>query len=140
MTTANSWFAKMAQKAAKVTGSSPAFLTVCLLTLLWLGSGPIFHWSDTWQLVINTISNIVAMLMLFLIQNTQNRESAALQLKADELLRAVRGAQNAFINLEELSEEDLIIIKERYAKLAEMARAKAGLHSLPDPTHAVLPE
>jgi len=139
MTTANSWFAKMAQKAAKVTGSSPAFLTVCLLTLLWLGSGPIFHWSDTWQLVINTISNIVAMLMLFLIQNTQNRESAALQLKADELLRAVRGAQNAFINLEELSEEDLVIIKERYARMAEIARAKAGLHSAPDPTPA-LPE
>jgi low affinity Fe/Cu permease len=142
MTTANSWFAKMAQKAAKVTGSSPAFLTVCLLTALWLGSGPLFHWSDTWQLVINTISNIVAMLMLFLIQNTQNRESAALQLKADELLRAVRGAQNAFINLEELSEEDLIIIKERYARMAEIARAKAGLHSSPDPTPtpAVLPE
>jgi low affinity Fe/Cu permease len=137
MTTANSWFAKMAQKAAKVTGSSPAFLTVCLLTVLWLGSGPFFHWSDTWQLVINTISNIVAMLMLFLIQNTQNRESAALQLKADELLRAVRGAQNAFINLEELSEEDLIVIKERYAKMAEIARAKAGLHASPDPTPAV---
>jgi low affinity Fe/Cu permease len=140
MTTANSWFAKMAQRAAKITGSSPAFLTVCLLTVLWLGSGPFFHWSDTWQLVINTISNIVAMLMLFLIQNTQNRESAALQLKADELLRAVRGAQNAFINLEELSEEDLLIIKERYAKLAEMARAKAGLHSVPGPTAAALPE
>jgi low affinity Fe/Cu permease len=136
----NSWFAKMAQKAAKVTGSSPAFLTVCLLTLLWLVSGPLFRWSDTWQLVINTISNIVAMLMLFLIQNTQNRESAALQLKADELLRAMRGAQNAFINLEELSEEDLIIIKERYAKLAELARAKTGIHAAPDPTPAEHPE
>jgi low affinity Fe/Cu permease len=131
MTTTNSWFAKMAQKSAKATGSSPAFLTVCLLTLVWLGSGPLFHWSDTWQLIINTVSNIVAMLMLFLIQNTQNRESAALQLKADELLRAVRGAQNAFINLEELSEEDLIIIKERYAKLAELARAKAGISASP---------
>ena len=117
----------MAQKAAKATGSSPAFLTVCLLTLLWLASGPFFHWSDTWQLVINTLSNIVAMLMLFLIQNTQNRESAALQLKADELLRAMRGAQNAFINLEELTEEDLMRIKERYAMLAEQARAKSGI-------------
>jgi low affinity Fe/Cu permease len=119
----------MAQKTSKVTGSSPAFLTVCILTLLWLVSGPIFHWSDTWQLVINTISNIVAMLMLFLIQNTQNRESAALQLKADELLRAMRGAQNAFINLEELSEEDLVRIKERYAKMAELARARSGIIS-----------
>src|SRR5581483_4202745 len=104
MASSNTWFAKLAQKSAKITGSSPAFLTVCLLTLAWLLSGPFFHWSDTWQLIINTLSNIVAMLMLFLIQNTQNRESAALQLKADELLRAMRGAQNSFINLEELSE------------------------------------
>jgi low affinity Fe/Cu permease len=131
--TTNTWFAKLAQKAAKATGSSPAFLAVCLLTLAWLVSGPFFHWSDAWQLVINTVSNIVAMLMLFLIQNTQNRESAALQLKADELLRAMRGAQNAFINLEELSEEDLIRIKERYAKMAELARAKAGMTAAPVP-------
>jgi low affinity Fe/Cu permease len=137
MTTTNSWFARMAQKAAKATGSSPAFLTVCLITLIWLASGPMFHWSDTWQLIINTVSNIVAMLMLFLIQNTQNRESAALQLKADELLRAVRGAQNAFINLEE---EDLLIIKERYAKMAELARAREGIKSSAGATPAGQPE
>ena len=131
MATTNTWFAKMAQKAAKATGSSPAFITVCLLTVAWLASGPFFHWSDTWQLVINTLSNIVAMLMLFLIQNTQNRESAALQLKADELLRAVRGAQNAFINLEELTEEDLMRIKERYAMLAEQARGRSGMNAMP---------
>src|ERR1700722_270792 len=95
----NHWFAKMAQGAAKATGSSPAFIMVCALTLVWLGSGPFFRWSDTWQLIINTLTNIVSMLMIFLIQNTQNRESAALQLKVDELLRAVRGAQNTFINL-----------------------------------------
>jgi low affinity Fe/Cu permease len=140
MISTNSWFARTAQKAAKTTGSSPAFLTVCLITLVWLGSGPFFHWSDTWQLIINTVSNIVAMLMLFLIQNTQNRESAALQLKADELLRAMRGAQNAFINLEELNEGDLLIIKERYAKMAELARAKGGIASSPDPTPAGPPE
>ena len=125
--TKNYWFARMAQKSAKITGSSAAFLAVCVLTLAWLASGPLFRFSDTWQLVINTVSNIVAMLMLFLIQNTQNRESAALQLKADELLRAMRGAQNAFINLEELSEEDLVRIKERYAKMAELARARSGM-------------
>lgn len=129
MTTTNTWFAKLAQRAAKLTGSSAAFLAACILTLLWLVSGPLFHWNDTWQLIINTISNIVAMLMLFLIQNTQNRESAALQLKADELLRAMRGAQNAFINLEELSEEDLLRIKERYARMAEAARAKNAITS-----------
>lgn len=91
---------------------------------MWLVSGPFFRWSDTWQLVINTISNIVAMLMLFLIQNTQNRDTAALQLKLDELLRAMQGAKNSFINLEELTEEDLTRLKERYARLAEAARSK----------------
>lgn len=140
MNTTNTWFAKMAQKAAKATGSSPAFLTVCVLTLVWLFSGPFFRWSDTWQLVINTVSNIVAMLMLFLIQNTQNRESAALQLKADELLRAMRGAQNAFINLEELSEEDLERIKERYAKMAELARARVGMSPLSGVTPSEPPQ
>lgn len=133
MPNTNQTFARLAQKAAKITGSSPAFTTVCLITLLWLASGPFFHWSDTWQLIINTLSNIVAMLMLFLIQNTQNRDTAALQLKVDKLLRAVRGAHNAFINLEELTEEDLTRIKERYALLAEAARAKSGLHSQPLP-------
>ena len=140
MPNTNYWFAKTAQKASKITGSSPAFMTVCLLTLLWLVSGPFFHWSDTWQLIINTLSNIVAMLMLFLIQNTQNRDSAALQLKVDELLRAVRGAQNAFINLEELTEEDLVRIKERYARLAEAARAKSDVHPFPGSAPAPLSE
>jgi low affinity Fe/Cu permease len=138
--TKNYWFARMAQKSAKITGSSAAFLAVCVLTLVWLGSGPLFRFSDTWQLVINTVSNIVAMLMLFLIQNTQNRESAALQLKVDELLRAVRGAQNAFINLEELTEEDLVRIKERYAKLAENAREKSSVAMGPLSAPGELPE
>lgn len=117
----------MAQRAARITGSSPAFLTVLLLILGWLALGPFFHYSDAWQLIINTVTNLVMTLMVFLIQSTQNRESAALQLKVDELLRAVRGAQNAFINLEELSEEELERIKERYAALAEAARNRAGL-------------
>lgn len=118
----------MAQRTAKAAGSSAAFIAICAITLSWLISGPIFHWSDTWQLVINTVTNIVSMLMVFLIQNTQNRESAAQQLKLDELLRALRGAQNAFINLEELTEQDLERIKERYAALATKARLKTGLH------------
>ena len=92
-------------------------------------TGPLFHWSDTWQLVINTVTNIVSMLMVFLIQNTQNRESSALQLKIDELLRAVRGAQNAFINLEDLSEDDLNRLKERYAAIAVRARKESNLPS-----------
>jgi low affinity Fe/Cu permease len=128
----------MAQSTAKVAGSSPAFIAICAITLGWLVTGPLFHWSDTWQLVINTVTNIVSMLMVFLIQNTQNRESTALQLKVDELLRALRGAQNAFINLEELTEEDLERIKERYAAMAEKARAHSGLNPLPGPSRREL--
>ena len=99
-------------------------MAICLITLVWMITGPVFHWSDTWQLVINTFTNIVSMLMVFLIQNTQNRESSALQLKVDELLRAVRGAQNTFINLETLNQEELEALKVRYARLAEQARAR----------------
>ena len=130
MANTNHWFSSLALKSARITGSSPAFMSVCVLTLLWLATGPLFHWSDTWQLIINTLSNIVAMLMLFLIQNTQNRDTAALQLKLDELLRAMHGAENAFINLEELAEEDLTRIKERYVKLAEAARAHGASSSI----------
>src|SRR5579862_8999731 len=119
-------FASIAQNTAKLVGSSFAFAAICLITFVWLVTGPIFHWSDTWQLVINTVTNIVSMLMVFVIQNTQNRESSALQLKVDELLRAVRGAQNTFINLEELSEEDLDELRDKSAALAESARQKAG--------------
>jgi low affinity Fe/Cu permease len=120
------WFAEMAQRTAKIAGSSLAFIAICGITLGWLISGPIFHWSDTWQLVINTVTNIVSMLMVFLIQNTQNRESSAQQLKLDELLRAVRGAQNSFINLEGLTDKDLGSIKERYVALAEQARLNSA--------------
>src|SRR6476660_68402 len=128
------WFGAMAQKTAKLAGSSAAFTAICVITLAWLISGPIFHWSDTWQLVINTVTNIVSMLMVFLIQNTQNRESVAQQLKLDELLRAVRGAQNTFINIEGLTEEELKPIKERYAALAEHARLRGDFAPQPDPS------
>jgi low affinity Fe/Cu permease len=128
------WFSELAQKTAKATGSSAAFLAICVITLAWLISGPIFHWSDTWQLVINTVTNIVSMLMVFLIQNTQNRESSAQQLKLDELLRAVRGAQNSFINLEGMTEQDMDRIKKQYAALAKQARDESRPTSHPGPT------
>ena len=127
-------FASMAQNTAKLAGSSSAFIAICLITFVWLVTGPIFHWSDTWQLVINTVTNIVSMLMVFVIQNTQNRESCALQLKIDELLRAVQGAQNTFINLEELSEQDLDDLKDKSAALAERARLKAAHAKTPGRT------
>ena len=123
------WFATMAQRTAKAAGSSSAFIAICGITLLWMVTGPLFHWSDTWQLIINTVTNIVSMLMVFLIQNTQNRDGSALQLKIDELLRAVRGAQNAFINLEDLSEDDLNRLKEQYSAIAARARGESNLPS-----------
>jgi low affinity Fe/Cu permease len=127
-------FASVAQNTAKLAGSSSAFTAVCLITFVWLVTGPIFHWSDTWQLVINTVTNIVSMLMVFIIQNTQNRESLALQLKIDELLRAARGAQNSFINLEEVSEGDLDDLKAKSAALADRARLKTGQSQAPGKT------
>ena len=132
--TQRNWFGLMAQKTAKAVGSSAAFVAICAITMVWLITGPIFHWSDTWQLVINTVTNIVSMLMVFLIQNTQNRESVAQQLKLDELLQAVRGAQNTFINIEHLTEQELEPIKQLYAALAERARRDAGMGSGPVPT------
>lgn len=118
----------MAQSTAKAAGSSSA-LAICGITLLWMVTGPLFHWSDTWQLIINTVTNIVSMLMVFLIQNTQNRDGSALQLKIDELLRAVRGAQNAFINLEDLSEDDSNRLKEQYSAIAARSRGESNLPS-----------
>ena len=123
------WFAALAQSTARAAGSSYAFIAICGITFVWLVTGPMFHWSDTWQLIINTVTNIVSMLMVFLIQNTQNRESSALQLKLDELLRAVRGAQNTFIKLEDLNEDDLNRLKARYSALAVNAREDRKLPS-----------
>jgi low affinity Fe/Cu permease len=93
-----------------------------LVVLVWVGTGPLFAWSDTWQLVINTGTTIVTFLMVFLIQNAQNRDAEAVQVKLDELLRATSGAHNALLDLEELEERDLDLIRAGYERLAERAR------------------
>jgi len=92
--------------------------------LIWVVTGPIFHFSDTWQLVINTGTTIITFLMVFLIQNTQNRDTEAIQLKLDELIRATKGAHNALLDLEELEEENLDAFKIKYQALAATARAE----------------
>ena len=109
-------------------GTRPPSLSLCLSSL-WSITGPIFGFSDTWQLVINTGTTIVTFLMVFLIQNTQNRDSQAMQLKLDELIRAIDGAHNGLLDLEELTEDDLSRIKARYEALARKAREdlKQGL-------------
>jgi low affinity Fe/Cu permease len=115
-------FSRFAKWTARATGHPAAFMIAALIILVWGITGPIFKFSDTWQLVINTGTTIVTFLMVFLIQNTQNRDSHAVQLKLDELIRAVRGAHNALLDLEELEEADLERFRERYQQLARTAR------------------
>jgi low affinity Fe/Cu permease len=126
-------FSRLASTVAHWMGHPRAFLIALGVILFWAATGPLFGWSDTWQLVINTATTIVTFLMVFLIQNTQNRESRALHIKVDELIRAVKGAHNALLDLEELTDEELIKIREQYLKLAQQARGdlKKGLDQPP---------
>ena len=118
-----SWFSKFAKSTARVTGRPASFGIAAGVILVWAITGPVFGFSDTWQLVINTGTTIVTFLMVFLIQNTQNRDAEAVQVKLDELIRVTEGAHNALLNLEELEEQELDRIRAKYASLAERARA-----------------
>lgn len=118
------WYTRFAKRSARLAGRPATFsLAVCVL-LAWLITGPLFNFSDTWQLVINTGTTIVTFLMVFLIQNTQNRDAEAVQIKLDELLRATKGAHNALLDLEELEETELRQIRASYARLAELSRER----------------
>lgn len=117
-------FTRFAKWAARAAGKPGTFIAAALVILVWAISGPIFDFSDTWQLVINTSTTIITFLMVFLIQNTQNRDTEAMQIKLDELIRAVSNAQNTMMNLEELDEKELDEIRAKYEKLAENARKK----------------
>jgi len=117
-------FSDFARRLAVWTGRPVAFLAACAAVVLWSASGPLFHFSDTWQLVINTSTTIITFLMVFLIQNTQNRDTEAMQIKLDELIRATQGAHNALLNLEHLDDEELDRYRRHYAALARVARKK----------------
>ena len=123
-TRSRSHFTRFAKGTARVTGRPSAFLLAVAVILTWLVTGPLFHFSDTWQLVINTGTTIITFLMVFLIQNTQNRDTEALQIKLDELLRAMDSAHNTMIDLEELDDEELEAIRKDYLKLARNAHAR----------------
>src|SRR5712672_1771511 len=114
-------FERFAREAARFAGRPRAVAIAVALILVWALLGPVFHFSDTWQLVINTGTTIVTFLMVFLIQNTQNRDSEAMQLKLDELIRATGGCHNAVLDIEELSEQELDAIKRGYTILAKKA-------------------
>jgi len=118
---AKNLFSRIAKRTAHAVGRPVTFAVALLIVLGWAATGPVFHFSDTWQLVINTGTTIVTFLMVFLIQNTQNRDGDAIQVKLDELIRTSK-AHNALLDLEELSQEDLERIKKRYEELAEKAR------------------
>jgi low affinity Fe/Cu permease len=118
----HSLFTRFAQVTSHASGTPSAFLTALALVAVWSVTGPYFHYSTDWQLVINTGTTIITFLMVFLIQNTQNRDSRAMHLKIDELIRAMEGAHNALLDLEELEEADLDKIRVNYLALAKSAR------------------
>jgi low affinity Fe/Cu permease len=128
-------FSRIAKDSATVMGHPWAFLLACSVIVAWALTGPVFGYSDTWQLVINTGTTIITFLMVFLIQNTQNRDSCALQVKLDELLRSTRGAHNALLDLEELSQAELDEFVKNYRLLAQEARKRVrqGLQDIGTP-------
>ena len=118
----DSRFIRFAKRTSRTAGHPATFALAVLITLVWAATDPIFAFSDTWQLVINTSTTIITFLMVFLIQNTQNRDTAATQLKLDELIRATNGAHDRLLDLEELSDEELDRIRSHYEALARQAR------------------
>jgi low affinity Fe/Cu permease len=117
-------FARLTSSLARQAGSPMAFALASVLIIAWAVAGPIFGYSDLWQLTVNTATTIITFLMVFIIQNSQNRDTEALQIKIDELIRANRGAENALLDLESLPQNSLDEFRDHYSKLAEHARAK----------------
>ncbi|HEX2608107.1 MAG TPA: low affinity iron permease family protein [Flavisolibacter sp.] len=123
------WFERMAANITKVTGSSSAFVLALAVILIWAITGPVFHFSDTWQLVINTGTTIITFLMVFIIQQSQNKDSLAIQLKLNELIACDERASNRLIVVEDLTQEELEVLKKFYIKLSTLARDANDLHS-----------
>lgn len=117
------WYSIFAKQISRFCGRPVVFVAAIATILIWVITGPLFHFSDTWQLVINTATTIITFLMVFLIQSTQNRDTEAIQVKLDELIRATQGAHNILLDLEELDEVQLDEFRRRYQLLASMARA-----------------
>jgi low affinity Fe/Cu permease len=119
-----SWFSHFAKWASSKLGHPQAFFIAVLIIVVWAIAGPIFHFSDTWQLVINTGTTIITFLMVFLIQNTQNRDSEAMQVKLDELILSIKAADNSMLNTENLTEKELQHLQEHYAHLSNMVQSR----------------
>jgi low affinity Fe/Cu permease len=121
------WFSNFAKLVTRFTGSTPAFSIALLTVIIWIITGPLFGFSDTWQLVINTGTTIITFLMVFLIQRSQNKDTMVVQLKLNELIASVEGASNRLIDVEEISEEELKVLQKHYQKLVEMAKKDVNL-------------
>ena len=119
-------FRIFARSSSSILGSAWAFIVAILIIVVWAITGPMFHFSDTWQLIINTGTTIVTFLMVFLIQNTQNRDAKAVHLKLDELIRAVHGARNRLVDLEKLSDEELTKLEREFGRVHRMAEHTGG--------------
>ncbi|WP_375443442.1 low affinity iron permease family protein [uncultured Fibrella sp.] len=126
-------FERFALYITRITGSSTAFLLAFAVVIIWATTGPFFHYSETWQLVINTGTTIITFLMVFVIQKAQNKESMAVQLKLNELIAATKGASNRLVSVEELSEQELEVLRQHYHTLAELTRTASDLRK----THSV---
>jgi|SRR6185436_8450968 len=123
------WFERFASKATHLAGTTGSFITAFSVILIWLITGPLFHFSDTWQLIINTGTTIVTFLMVFLIQKTQNKDAVAIQIKLNELVAASDKTNNRIISVEDMSEEELIVLNKYYTKLAQLTKKDSDIHS-----------
>jgi len=123
-------FGRLSRHVARASGHPYVFVLAAASIAVWAALGPIFHFSDSWQLVINTATTIVTFLMVFLIQNSQNRDSEAIQVKLDELIRALEGAQNTLLGAEEMTQDELDKMKSRYEAIARAARSELGSEKL----------
>ncbi len=127
------FFERFAAKVTRATGRPSAFILACLVILIWIITGPVFGFSDTWQLVINTGTTIITFLMVFVIQHAQNKDSVALQLKLNELIAASSRASNRLVDVEDLSAEELETLKKFYIKLSELSKLEKNIHR----THSI---
>src|SRR5215469_18638652 len=125
----STFFDKFSSKVTKVTGKPVAFILACAVVIVWAVTGPIFHYSDTWQLVINTGTTIITFLMVFIIQQTQNKDTIALQIKLNELIASSEHASNRLVNVEDLTTEDLEMLKNFYIKLTSLAKKEKDIHT-----------
>jgi low affinity Fe/Cu permease len=125
-------FRVFARRSSMILGSASAFAGAVLVILVWIFTGPTFHFSDTWQLIINTATTIITFLMVFMIQNTQNRDAKAVHLKLDEIIRALKGARNELVDLEGLSDEDLKELEKQFQRIRKTAE-RDGNHALIEP-------